>query len=37
MRDEGILSLGRAVDVVRSGGVLRYLEGRVVFEGCAVE
>lgn len=23
--------------MVRSGGVLRYREGRVVFEGCAVE
>lgn len=37
MTDEGVLALGRAGDVVRSGGVPRYLEGRVVFEGCAVE
>lgn len=37
MRDDGALVPGRAVEVVRSSGILEYLEGGVVLEGFAVE
>lgn len=37
MRSNGGLAPGRAVEVGRSGGIVGYLEGGVVFEGFAVE
>lgn len=37
MRDDGVLVLGRVVEVVRSSGILEYFEGGVVFEGFVVE